>query len=175
MDHTNLEERSTILRTSFLLSIMGILTILKEDRSEIYCQKKKKHLPCRRRSDDNTWPCRPGLSWAARPAAPAATPCQPSRGYVDDRYHRPSIRTAWRLRAVGRRSRPAVAEPLPWAPYPRVHRPPATVTAPECDCWAHRRGSTSSCHLSVSATKLWKLDYSSGPACSWFIPAQEGF
>lgn len=130
-----------------------------------------KRLPCRRRSDDSTWPCHPGLSWAARLAAPAATPCQPSRGYVDDRFHRPSIRTAWRLRAVGRRLRPAAAGPFPWAPCPRVRRPPAMATEPGCDCWAHRRGSTSSCHLSASATKLWSsiIHPLLPPACDLYL------
>lgn len=133
----------------------------------VYFKTWKKNLPCRRRSDDSTWLCRPDLSWAARLVAPEATPCRPNRGYADDRYRLPSIRTASQPRAARHRSRPAAAEPFPWASCPRAHRPPVTATAPGCDCWPHhRRGSTMSCHLSMSATKLYMLDNSSD---GWFI------
>jgi len=119
-----------------------------------YWKRERKNSLCRRRSGGSTWPCHPDLSGAARPAEPVAMPCQQNREYVDDRYRRSNIRMAWRLRVAGRRSRLAAVGLPPSTPYPGAHRPPVMATASRCDCWTHRRDSTSSCHLSVSVTKL---------------------
>lgn len=117
--------------------------------------------PYRRRSGDNTWLCRLDLSWAARPAAPVVMLCRQNRGYDDDRYRRPNTRMAWQLRAAERRSRLVAAGPLPSTPYPRAHRRPAMAIAPRYDCRVQHRSSTSSFHLSMSATKLWTFINSS--------------